>query len=633
MRPEDELDAPGRSPNERELPGSVDLTALEDELAEAGDRVRRGWPAQATPTFTADLRARLVATYGTAGAARDLASSGPALTRPLPAAQPASSSSRARGVDEAWLHPLPTSPLAHPPTRLRARPALRTPTLLPAPRWSILGVAATLIVAIGVLSGNLLSSAPPESRVAAAVGAELTRRGEATILAAGTQLEAGDEIRIAGGGSASLQLGASRVRLAGGAEIRLVTLEPSRITVDQIAGRAWHRVDLPDGGRYVVMTADVSWTAVGTAFDLDRDEGDATGGDIVRELSIRHDVLVEGPGLRVTVGQGRGATVRLGAAPTIETLPVAAATAITDPWVRQNAAADRAVGLPLGMLDDVNLAIATMGPTATAMSVPTGSPPATEAPGDPATPGPLPPATPAATSPPAPTPTPKAQPTAKPTATPSAKPTSSPTVGPMSMAALACPGGVVLDWSVPGSGAFSHVQVLRGTTADIPTSYPPSGGVVAVDGGYTANPAKTEGFDPTSSSESAWYRTVAYDAGDRAIAASVVTGVRTVAVGDLGMLDAVGTAAGELTFSWTPFLGSGDCFSYYKLVASLDDPTPSYLEGSNYLAAIGEQMAAGAVVGGLASGKTLWLRLQAVRATDLGKFIVAQTVPIQLAVP
>jgi hypothetical protein len=38
-------------------------------------------------------------------------------------------------------------------------------------------------------------------------------------------------------------------------------------------------------------------------------------------------------------------------------------------------------------------------------------------------------------------------------------------------------------------------------------------------------------------------------------------------------------------------------------------------------------------VSGLPSGTIYWLRLQAIRATSLGKFVVAQTVPVQFTVP
>lgn len=624
MQPEDEMDGRGLPSLSDEHPGDADLVTLEAELSAAGARARRMTTAAPAPAFAASLRERLLASHGAAVEVApphpvDRAAVALPLASDVPSASGGSSSSRARGLDDPRLGPLPTGPVAHAPAPLTARTSLRTPTILPAPRWTILAAAAALILAVVGLNGNLLFPAPPERRVVAAAGAQLIRAGEATELAAGARLEAGDEIRVSADGSAAVQLGESRIRLAGGSDIRLTTVERGRIAVDQVAGRAWHRVVLPDGGRYVVTTGEVTWTAVGTAFDLERTGSGATGGDLVRELSVEHAVVAEGPGLRVSVDEGHGATVRLGPSPTIETVVVGVATAAADPWIRSNAAADDADGWPLGMLAGLDLAVATVEPTSNVTPRPTGTP--------------APTATPALTA--EPTAVPTAAPTPKPTPRPTVKPTPTPapTFGSMSISALACPGGVVLGWSVPDMTSFNHVRVLRGTSAEIPAVYPPAGGVIAVDGGYTTDPAKTDGFDPTAAGGNAWYRAVAFDAAGAAIAASVVQGVTTLGVADLGALVVSGTAPGQLTFSWTPFAGSGTCFSFYKLVASVDDPTPSYLEGSQVLAAIGDQGASGTVVNGLTGGKTLWLRLQAVRATSLGKFIAAETAPVQYTVP
>ena len=203
----------------------------------------------------------------------------------------------------------------------------------------------------------------------------------------------------------------------------------------------------------------------------------------------------------------------------------------------------------------------------------------------------------------------------------------------MSLVAKACPGGVVLDWSGPDMAGVDHVQVLRGTSAEISAAYPPGDGVEAFDGGYSSDPSKSDGADPTGEAGSAWYRAVAFSGDNMAMAASSVKAVTTKAIGGLGALGAGGSTPGELTFDWTAFGGSGECFSYYKLVASADDSTPSYLEGAQTLAAIGEQGAAGATVSGLSSGNTFYFRLQVIRATSLGKFVVAQTDVTQHTVP
>jgi hypothetical protein len=83
--------------------------------------------------------------------------------------------------------------------------------------------------------------------------------------------------------------------------------------------------------------------------------------------------------------------------------------------------------------------------------------------------------------------------------------------------------------------------------------------------------------------------------------------------------------AGGTRFTWTPFAGAAACFTYYKLVYTLDGSAPSYLEGDPYLLASSDQAQATHVSADLVSGQTYTLRLQAIRATDTGGFVVAQT--------
>jgi hypothetical protein len=205
----------------------------------------------------------------------------------------------------------------------------------------------------------------------------------------------------------------------------------------------------------------------------------------------------------------------------------------------------------------------------------------------------------------------------------------------MSLSTLACPGGVVLGWSWPDMDGVAFVKVLRGTSSEIPAAYPPGPGVEAVAGGASSDPSKSDGADTTLDGGNAWYRAVAFGNDNSALAASPVKAVATQGVGALGALGVVDGAAGsgELTFDWTAFAGSSDCFSYYKLVASADDATPSYLEGAQTLAAIGEQGTGEATVSGLSTGNTFYFRLQVIRVTSLGKFVVAQSDVVQHTVP
>jgi hypothetical protein len=121
-----------------------------------------------------------------------------------------------------------------------------------------------------------------------------------------------------------------------------------------------------------------------------------------------------------------------------------------------------------------------------------------------------------------------------------------------------------------------------------------------------------------------YYRTIALNGSGAVIAITGVGSASTQAVGGMGPL-VVTPDAGGTRFSWTPFTGAGTCFTYYKLAYTLDGSNPSYLEGDAYLLASGDQAQATHVTADLVSGQTYTLRLQVIRGTDTGAFLVAQT--------
>jgi hypothetical protein len=139
-----------------------------------------------------------------------------------------------------------------------------------------------------------------------------------------------------------------------------------------------------------------------------------------------------------------------------------------------------------------------------------------------------------------------------------------------------------------------------------------------VDSGFDAGPSVS-------------YRTMAFSADGRIYARS---GVRTVAVKPietLGTLTVAPDGAG-LAFDWTASSASAACFTWYKLVVSTTDETPSYLTGDTYLW-VGENPAtARAVIDPLASG-TYHFRLQALRSSEAGTLLVAETDPATYIVP
>lgn len=580
------------------LPFDAELDALDRELAAAGTTARtsldRGGASRPDRAFASSLRRRLLAAHAAeAGDAAAIVTTGTAA-------------------------PLPSGPAVHDPVAIAPRIARRTPAVLPAPRWTFAAIAAALIVAVVGLNGPSLFPSLPSSRAGQSVGASLLRDGVTGPLVAGAELRAGDSVSTDADGHATLELGGGRVRLAGDTTVRIDRLEAGRIDLGQLAGRAWHRVVVEAGSRYSVATAGITWTATGTAFDVDLPADGAT----VRAVAVEHDVSADGPGLHLDLQEGRSAVIGLAAGPpTVETT-VAGLDDLLDPWLVANARADARLGHPLGAMAGLELALASPSPfeTPAPSTAPTTS-------ADPS----------ASTDPsvaPIPTPTPTVKPTPTPTATAKPTPTPAPTLGALSLTVKACPGGNLLTWSAYGGGSFDHYTTLRSASSEIPLAYPPEGGAVDFGTSYLTDPSKTEAFDASvEAGQTAWYRTMTFGIEDQVLAASPAKSATARATVALGILSIESPASGSLTFTWTPFGGAADCFTFYKLVKSIDDPTPSYLEGADTLAAISEQGASGYAIEGWTPGSTYYFRLQAIRATQTGKFVVAETAPIQYTVP
>jgi hypothetical protein len=105
------------------------------------------------------------------------------------------------------------------------------------------------------------------------------------------------------------------------------------------------------------------------------------------------------------------------------------------------------------------------------------------------------------------------------------------------------------------------------------------------------------------------------------------------AVEDQGLLTvAYDPLSGKTKFLWTPYAGAGGCFSFYKLTYSDTDPTPSYLEGDDPVLMADGNQASSSYMTVVPSG-TYWFRLEAIRATQMGKFLVAHTEVTQFTIP
>jgi len=607
-----------------------ELAAIDTELRRASDRMHRARARDGrerpSGSFTGSLRARLLAEAA----------------RPLPAAAEAGPAARAGGAPHDAPHDAPAAEsYARTPGHVTPRVARRTPTILPAPRWSILAVAAVFVASVIGLNADRLFDAPAPSRVTAAAAASIERDGTVTPLLPGTELRAGDTVRAAAaGGAASLALGGSILRLEAGAAVRLDTLTAT-IAVEQLDGRVWHRVDVPDGGAYRVTTGDLAWTAVGTAFDLERSR------TRVRLLTVEHDVVLTGPGVSLRIPEGRDALVdTAGDDPDVSVDGVDAA-APGDPWLVANARLDLAAGFGTGWLTTAALDPSAIPSPSTEPSAAPGSPepspgapsatPATPSAPPLASPGPTPEATAKATPRPTATATATATPKATPVPTPAptAKPTATPTPTPgllaLSLAPSSCSGAALLTWSGYPGNTFHHWTILRAPDPfEVPATYPPPAGITALGASYSKNPSVSSFADTSlAPGSTAYYRVVAWDASDRAIAASPAKALTGKPVASLGTFGAA-AAPGGADASWSAYGGPGSCFTYYKITWSASNPNPSYVGGHDGALPVGDQGATSQYVA-LPVG-TWWIRVEAILATDLGKHVVGKSSVAQVTV-
>jgi hypothetical protein len=593
------------------IPLEPELAALDAELERAASRAARardrGGRERPSPAFAATLREQLLAA---------------AATPAWPTA--AGSTGAAWGAEHRGM-PALAGPGETPGGALPVRPSVarRTPTVLPAPRWSIVGIAAVLVASLLLLQGGRLLTAPAPARALEAVGASLWRGGVSSPLGAGAAITAGDTVTVDDDGRAALQLGGSTVRLDGGAALRVDGLNGG-IALDQLRGRAWHRVDVEPGTTYVVTTGDLQWTALGTAFDLDREPLD--GGDHLRLAAVQHDVSVSGPGVALRVPEGSVAVIDTGRAPDVSVTSLHPAD-LADPWLLANARLDRLAGFETGVLE---AALAEAPSTAATPAAPGAASPAV-----PATPAGDPTADPGPSSAPTPTPPPTPKPTPRPTPKPTPKPTPVPTAPPIAtlpIDAFACAGTALLDWPDAAGDTFDHYTVLRAPGPfDVPAGYPPPPPVVGLEGSYTTDRTRSWYADPTLGADGvAWYRAVAWDASDRAIAASAAVKLTGSGVANLDPFSAT-PVAGGIEAAWTPYGGPGDCFTYYKVSWSATNPNPSYLGDNDGAQPIEGQGTSGASV---AIGPGTWyVRIEAILAWNGKKVLAGKSDVVSVTVP
>ncbi len=239
-----------------------------------------------------------------------------------------------------------------------------------------------------------------------------------------------------------------------------------------------------------------------------------------------------------------------------------------------------------------------------------------------------------ATAEPTPTasPTPRASETpthAPPTASHTPTPTPSADPAAMELEVLSCNGGTVLRWSPSRHPDFHHYIGLRSPEREIAPEYPPI--APAVDWGdlYATDRFVTSGHDATVvPSDIEWhYLVVAYDADGRPVSRSSVASGRILPHQELGAIAAEVLPDGAVRLSWDPFDGVEGCFSAYRVLHGTEGVA------STLLTTISDPEAATLETRGLHPGTTYTLRVQAVRRTTLGHFVLAESEPLTFDVP
>lgn len=229
------------------------------------------------------------------------------------------------------------------------------------------------------------------------------------------------------------------------------------------------------------------------------------------------------------------------------------------------------------------------------------------------------------------TPTPTASAPSSPRSTPTPEPTPTPTPDPGSLAleATSCEGGVVLSWSASTNPDFHHYTALRSPDRDVEPDWPPI--APAVDWGqtYATDPFVTSAVDASIlPSDTRWnYRVMAYDAEGRVVAASPVRPAQIHELADLGSLQVDARADGFTRLRWRPYDGFSACFSSYRVLYGIGS-TPATV-----LTVISDQSAAEITTDALHAATTYQLRVQAMRSTTLGSFVVGETKVTTYTVP
>jgi hypothetical protein len=221
---------------------------------------------------------------------------------------------------------------------------------------------------------------------------------------------------------------------------------------------------------------------------------------------------------------------------------------------------------------------------------------------------------------------------ARPTATP--KPSASPDAGgleALDLVVIGCPGGVVLEWSPSLADDFHHYTALRSAEDDINAAYPPIAPAVDWGDTYATDRFVTSAVDASLvPTDATWrYRVMAYDELNRPVSASAVARAQLEEVVELGPLEIEsGDQPGSTVLDWTRFDGEARCFSAYRILVGPPGSAPA-----TTLSVISGQGTTRVASTTLHRGEAYAIRVEAIRSTTLGTFVVGRTQVAIYAVP
>lgn len=228
----------------------------------------------------------------------------------------------------------------------------------------------------------------------------------------------------------------------------------------------------------------------------------------------------------------------------------------------------------------------------------------------------------------APTSPPSPDPTATPTPEPSPPPSPTPDPSALALEVTSCDGGVVLHWSPSAHPDFHHYTALRSPERDVQPYWPPIAPAVDWGDTYATDRFVTSGADASIlPSDTTWfYRVMAYDADNAVVGTSPVRSARMRPAQQLGPVQ-VEASDGGTRLRWEPYGGPADCFSHYRVQYGTGG------EPTTLLAVVSGRDTTELLTDALRAGIDYQLRVQAVRTTTLGAFVVGETEVIGYVAP